>query len=90
MEQTLTKKEFLVDALRNHKFVRRLCGFYRCDLTEDKAFFAALSWEPANQRYLRCACQLFTHLLTCEDGVTYLNTDRRGLVFQNIVKEVRT
>ena len=77
-----------MEGLRNHKFIRRLCGFYRCDLTEGKAFFAALSWQHSNMRYLRCACQLFTHLLHCEEGLHYLNSDRRGLVFQNLVKEI--
>ena len=91
LEETLKEKEFFIEALRNHKWIKRVCGFFRCDAEKkerEKAFFAGLPWEIKHLKKLECARLLFTILLETEEGKQYLNTDRRGCIFPAIVREI--
>jgi hypothetical protein len=90
LEETLTQQEHFVDALKNHKWIKRVCGFFRCDAEKerDKAFFAALPWEIKHMTKLDCARLLFTILLKTYEGKQYLQTDRRGSLFPEILREI--
>eukprot|EP00605_Chrysophyceae_sp_TOSAG23-4_P002480 GSChrysophyteH1.ASY1.ANO1.2743.1 assembled CDS len=77
-----------LDELMNTKFIRRLCGFYRCS-TEEKGYFANLTWEPSNFNYYECAVMLYQRLVNDENGHKFLNSDRRGMVFVEIAAELK-
>ena len=76
----------LPEALRG-KFLRRLGGFYRCQVS-DRAFFAALPWRRENLRYARCACLLYGALVSHEAGREFLRADRRGALLREIAAEL--
>lgn len=76
----------LAEALET-KWVRRVSGFYRCSLDE-KGYFANLDWEPANLFYLECACDLYHILVNDEIGVSFIGSDRRGMLFNEISREL--
>ena len=90
LEETLTQREYFVEALRNHKWIKRVCGFFRCDAGKerDKAFFAALPWEIKHVKKLECARLLFALLLETDEGKQYLQTDRRGSLFPAMLREI--
>ena len=69
------------------KWVRRISGFYRCSLDE-KGYFANLDWEPANLFYLECACDLYHVLVNDEIGVSFIGSDRRGMLFNEVAREL--
>ncbi len=78
--------ERLAEALET-KWVRRVSGFYRCSLDE-KGYFANLDWEPANLFYLECACDLYDVLMGSDMGVSFIGSDRRGMLFNEMAREL--
>lgn len=78
--------ERLAEALET-KWIRRISGFYRCSLDE-KGYFANLEWEPANLYYLECACDLYHVLANDENGVQFIGSDRRGMLFNELSREL--
>ena len=94
-----TIKEILDDSLQNParltealntKFVKRLGGFFRCSDEGEKAFFAHLAWKPEHALYTQCACRFYQVLLLHKEGKKFLIDDRRGKVFQEIAKELKS
>jgi hypothetical protein len=82
LEDSLTNPARLAEAIKG-KFVRRICGFYRCS-TDEKGFFAHLPWMPDHVPYLQPACQLHALLLVHPEGQKYLREDRRGKLLPEI------
>lgn len=86
LEYSFHKSERLNEALRT-KWIKRVSGFYRCSVDE-KGYFANLEWEPNNLQYLECACNLYSVLLKVDVGVTFLTSDRRGMLFSEMAHEL--
>ena len=78
----------LTEAMKS-KWVRRMCGFYRCS-TEEKGYFANLTWEPSNLNYLECAILLYQYLVDEPNGQSFLRGDRRGMLYNEIAAEVKS
>ena len=76
----------LVEALKT-KWVKRVSGFFRCAV-EEKGYFANLEWEPGHLQYFDCGCQLYKILTTQEPGYSFINSDRRGMLFPEIVRDL--
>jgi hypothetical protein len=70
------------------KWAQRIGGFYRCDLSEGKAYFASLPWGADNMRFLHCASRFYCALLHCPEGRHFMCTDRRGAVYKDILLEL--
>ena len=85
-EHSFTSPDRLSEALKT-KFLKRISGFFRCS-SDEKGFFANLDWEPNNLQYLECACNLYSVLLKDEVGIQFLTSDRRGLIFTEIAREI--
>lgn len=86
MEYSFHVPDRLSEALKT-KWIRRVSGFYRCS-TEEKGYFANLEWEPTNLQYLECACNLYSVLLRDEGGLSFLTSDRRGMLFNEMAQEI--
>lgn len=86
LEYSFHHPDRLADALKT-KWVRRVCGFYRCS-TEEKGYFANLDWEPTNLQYLESACNMYSVLLKDDAGLGFLGSDRRGMLFNEISNEI--
>jgi len=76
----------LGDALKT-KWVKRLSGFFRCAV-EEKGYFANLEWEPGHLQYFDCSCQLYKILTSQVISFGFMNTDRRGMLFTEIVRDL--
>ena len=86
LEYSFFNQDRLAEALKT-KWVRRISGFYRCSV-EEKGYFANLEWDPTNLQYLECACHLYSVLLHDENGMAFLTSDRRGMLFNEIAREL--
>lgn len=86
LDYSLRNSDRLVEALKT-KFVKRISGFYRCSV-EEKGYFSNLEWEPNHIHFLECACNLYSILVESDAGTTFLNSDRRGMVFAEIVRDL--
>ncbi|RYG68983.1 hypothetical protein EON64_03875, partial [archaeon] len=86
LEYSFYHPDRLAEALRT-KWIRRVSGFYRCSVDE-KGFFCNLEWEPTNLQYLECACSLYSVLLRDEVGISFLTSDRRGMLFNEMAQEI--
>jgi hypothetical protein len=86
LEYSFQHQDRLVEALKT-KWIRRISGFYRCS-TEEKGYFANLEWDPTNLQYLECASHLYSVLLHDENGMAFLTSDRRGMLFNEIAREL--
>jgi rapamycin-insensitive companion of mTOR len=86
LEYSFQHSDRLSEALKT-KWVRRVSGFYRCSV-EEKGYFANLEWEPTNLQYLECACNLYSVLLRDEIGLSFLSSDRRGMLFNEMAQEI--
>ncbi|GMH93873.1 hypothetical protein TL16_g12745 [Triparma laevis f. inornata] len=86
LEDSLQNRERLSEALKT-KFVKRLGGYFRCS-PDEKGFFAHLVWKPESIVYMNCACRFYEVLLKHQEGVSFLKSDRRGKVFEEISKEL--
>lgn len=86
LEYSFSDSDRLAEAL-DTKWVRRVSGFYRCS-TEEKGYFANMDWEPANLMYLECACAMYRVLIENDNGVNFLGSDRRGMVFNEMTREL--
>lgn len=86
LEYSFQHSERLSEALKT-KWVRRISGFYRCSI-EEKGYFANLEWEPTNLQYLECACNLYSVLLRDDAGLSFLTSDRRGMLFNEMAQEI--
>jgi len=84
----LSNSGILAEAMKS-KWVRRMCGFYRCS-TEQKGYFANLTWEPSNLNYLECAVLLHQRLVDDVNGQAFLRGDRRGMLYNEIASEIKT
>lgn len=73
----------------NTKWVKRLCGFYRCS-SDVKGYFASLPWDIANLTYFSCACSLYNLLSIDPVGQDFLRSDRRGMLFNEIATELKS
>lgn len=69
------------------KWIKRLSGFYRCSV-EEKGYYVNLDWDSANLHYLEYACNLYTSLIENDTGMSFLYTDRRGVLFFDISREL--
>lgn len=76
----------LVDALKT-KWIKRLSGFYRCAV-EEKGYFCNLEWEPGHLQYFDCSCQLYKILTMQAAAYSFMNADRRGMLFTEIVRDL--
>eukprot|EP01038_Epipyxis_sp_PR26KG_P005836 gene5836-8052_t len=88
LEYSFQNPVCLAEGLKS-KWIRRLSGFYRCSVDE-KGFFANLDWEPTNLQYLECASNLYSVLLRDEAGMSFLTSDRRGMLFNEIAHELHS
>jgi len=86
LEFSFQHSDRLSEALKT-KWVRRLSGFYRCT-SDEKAFFANMDWDISNLHYLENACNLYHVLVEDEQGMSFLTSDRRGLLFNDISREM--
>lgn len=90
LEYCTRNPDRLAEALKT-KWVKRLSGFYRCS-SDDKGYFANLDWYPSNLYYLESACNLYNLLVDQSNaasvGMSFLGTDRRGMLFSEILNEV--
>lgn len=86
LDYSLRNTERLNEALKT-KFVKRLSGFYRCS-TEDKGYFANLEWEPCHLHFLESACNLYYILSENESTTHFLSSDRRGMIFAELVRDL--
>ncbi len=86
LEYSFFNSSRLSEALKT-KWVRRVSGFYRCSI-EEKGYFANLDWEPIHLQYLECACNMYSVLLKDEAGMSFLTSDRRGMLFNEIAHEI--
>jgi rapamycin-insensitive companion of mTOR len=86
LDYSLRNPERLNEALKT-KFVKRLSGFYRCS-TEEKGYFANLEWEPTHLHFLESACNLYFILSENEASTHFLSSDRRGMVFAELVRDL--
>eukprot|EP01039_Chlorochromonas_danica_P002589 gene2589-2831_t len=86
LEYSFQHPDRLTEALKT-KWVRRISGFYRCSV-EEKGYFANLEWEPTNLQYLECASNLYSVLLREEAGLSFLTSDRRGMLFNEMAQEI--
>jgi len=84
----LSNSGILAEAMKS-KWVRRMCGFYRCS-TEQKGYFANLTWEPSNLNYLECAVLLHQCLVDDVNGQAFLRGDRRGMLYNEVASEIKT
>lgn len=87
LEYSFQHPDRLNEALKT-KWVRRVSGFYRCSYDE-KGYFANLEWEPTNLQYLECACNMYSVLLKERTGLSFLGSDRRGMLFNEISNEIQ-
>jgi rapamycin-insensitive companion of mTOR len=69
------------------KWVRRVSGFYRCT-ADEKGYFANMEWDPANLFFLECASDLYSVLVSYDNGVAFLGSDRRGMLFNEMAGEL--
>lgn len=76
----------LSEALKT-KFIKRIAGFFRCSV-EEKGYFANLEWEPGHLHYFDCSCNLYKILTTQDAGFGFLDTDRRGMLFTEIARDL--
>ena len=88
LDYSLRNADRLGEALKT-KFIKRISGFYRCSI-EDKGYFANLEWEPNHIHFLECACNLYTILVDSDAGMGFLNADRRGMVFAEIMRDLES
>jgi rapamycin-insensitive companion of mTOR len=86
LDYSLRNPERLAESLKT-KFIKRISGFYRCSV-EEKGYFANLEWEPTHIHILECACNLYCILVDSETGMNFLNADRRGMVFAEIIRDL--
>jgi rapamycin-insensitive companion of mTOR len=86
IKYSFTDSDRLAEALET-KWVRRVSGFYRCT-ADEKGYFANLEWDPANLFYLECACDLYAVLVSYDNGVNFLGSDRRGMLFNEMASEL--
>lgn len=86
LEYSFYNSSRLSEALKT-KWVRRISGFYRCSV-EEKGYFANLDWEPIHLQYLECACNMYSVLLKDEAGMSFLTSDRRGMLFNEMAHEI--
>ena len=87
LEYSFQHPDRLSEALKS-KWVKRVSGFYRC-ANDDKSFFSNLSWDVSNLNYLECACNLYFVLVEDPQGFSFLRSDRRGVLFVDIAKEIK-
>lgn len=78
--------ERLTEALKT-KFIRRVFGFYRC-ANDEKAYFANMEWNVQSLKYLDIAANLFHVLVGDEQGLSFLSSDRRGILLNDIACEI--
>jgi hypothetical protein len=92
LEFCIRTPERLTEALKT-KWIKRLSGFYRCS-SDDKGYFANLDWYPSNLFFLESACNLYSLLVDQSNGasvgMSFLGTDRRGMLFAEILNEVES
>lgn len=88
LEFSFAHSDRLNEALKT-KWIRRVSGFFRCS-TDEKGYFANLEWEPTYLQYWECACKMYSILLRDEAGLTFMSSDRRGLLFSEISREVES
>jgi len=86
LRHSFNSPERLQEALKT-KWIKRLSGFFRCSIDE-KGYFANLEWDGTNFHYLECACNLYAVLLKDDAGMTFLTSDRRGMLFNEISGEL--
>jgi rapamycin-insensitive companion of mTOR len=72
------------------KFLRRLGGFFRCDTLEKGATLAGLPWFSANLKYVQAMLSWFQIMMRYDEGISYLQTDRRGMVLAEICDQLKT
>jgi hypothetical protein len=53
-------------------------------------YFANLEWEPCNLQYLDCAFNLYQVLVTDSNGINFLGGDRRGMLFNEMARELES
>eukprot|EP00752_Nemacystus_decipiens_P007062 g6329.t1 len=85
----------LVDALRT-KWIKRVSGFYRFVGASGTSIERGgggglhnMRWDPDHIRHIACAGRLYSLLLQQHEGIHFLQTDPRGGVLQEIVKELQ-
>ncbi|CAM9959226.1 unnamed protein product [Ectocarpus sp. 6 AP-2014] len=85
----------LVDALRT-KWIKRVSGFYRfvgaSGTSTERGGGGGLHnmrWDPDHIRHIACAGRLYSLLLQQQEGLHFLQTDARGGVLQETVKELQ-
>lgn len=86
LEFSFQHTDRLAEALKT-KWIRRLSGFYRCT-NDEKAYFANMDWEVSNLHYLENACNLYHVLVEDDQGMAFLSSDRRGVLFTDISREM--
>lgn len=86
LEYSFFHPDRLSEALKT-KFIRRLSGFFRCT-NDEKAFFASLDWDVDNLVYVESGCSLYNILVEDIHGISFLTSDRRGLLFSEISNEI--
>jgi hypothetical protein len=79
----------LAETLRT-KWVKRVAGFFRFfgHANTPKGGLHTLRWDPEGLRYVRVGLRLFGELLGSPEGIQFLHSDRRGLILEEIVKEL--
>ncbi|CAM9222945.1 unnamed protein product, partial [Choristocarpus tenellus] len=96
VHDTLTHPPRLVEALRT-KWVKRLSGFYRfvgagaMGTSTDRGGGGGLHnipWDAEHLHHLSCSCRMYMLLLNHPEGVQFMQTEARGGIFQDIVKEL--
>jgi len=88
LQYSFTHPDRLLEAMHKSKWIKRVSGFYRCT-TDEKGFFASLSWDASNLHYLECACSVYKLLVEDPQGLAFLKADRRGVLFNDISKEIK-
>jgi hypothetical protein len=86
LDHSFTSTDRVSEALKT-KWIRRISGFFRCS-SDEKGYFANMEWDPNNLQYLECACNLYNVLMKDENGLTFLTQDRRGMIFNEIGREL--
>lgn len=87
LEYSFQHPDRLLEAMRS-KWIKRVSGFYRCS-NDEKGFFSNLSWDASNLHYLECACSMYNVLVGDPQGLSFLQSDRRGVLFNVISKEMK-
>jgi len=86
LHHSFQSSDRIQEALKT-KWIKRLSGFFRCSI-EEKGYFANLEWEAPNFYFLECASNLYSVLLRDDAGITFLTSDRRGMLFNEISAEL--